>query len=97
MTPKKFFLGYDPGPRVEKSVGCIMSVDGHQIGVLKSFDVREKRETQPIFKMREGTVEFPKSVAYKLSVSHMWIDEERLRATILDSERDDAPPREVTP
>jgi len=94
---EKFFLGVDPGHGVEQYAGCVMTVDGDQIGVLRSFEVREERSTQPIFKLKEGVYEIPKSVVYEIPIAKMWVNEAWLRETLLDAEFNESPARERFP
>jgi len=67
-----------------------------QIGVIRSFEVREERSTQPIFKLWEGVYEIPKSVVYEIPIAKMWVNEGWLRETLLDADFNKSPTREVS-
>lgn len=98
MADKRYTIGIDPGHGVEQTAGVVIRVeDGQPIGVLRSFKVREKKGTQPCFKLKESIYRIPESTVYEIPISAMWINEEWLRTALLDAEYDDAPPREVYP
>jgi len=72
--------------------------EGQQIGVLRSFKIERSTPTHRVYHLPENVVyEVPERVVYEIPVDRVWINEAGLRAALLDSEYDDAPPRSHTP
>jgi hypothetical protein len=84
----KYFLGVDHGI---KSVGAVMVVEGQEIGLVRSFEI--KRPRVPITPLPEGIYEIPGPTSIQIPLKRFWVDELALRRFVLDCEYSKAPAR----